>query len=167
MHCVCPWQVTPVPDRVGPVTRIAAEVSRLRAAEMARDHQVLSDASRPGENDQEYPFPECSPTHPALSPYLSPYLASFPPLFLVLLPTHTHFRPHIKQDQGKLSFRAGQGKAKQTSMVGQRRGARGSETRFRKFELFQFGPFNPSQSLSRIDKLGPLQIFCVRIFPLR
>lgn len=43
------WQVTPVSDRMGPVAGVPAEVPRLRAAEVARDHQILGDASGPGE----------------------------------------------------------------------------------------------------------------------
>lgn len=86
------WQVTPVADRMGPVTRISAEVSWLRVTKMAWDHQILRDASRPGETThpsttvsrQSLCPPSPSPAIP--QPYLdhcSPPGASppFPSLF--------------------------------------------------------------------------------------
>lgn len=63
------WQVTPVSDRVGPAAGVPAEVPRLGAAEVARDHQILRDASGPGEAAQLQAglAPGCHCVLPALS----------------------------------------------------------------------------------------------------
>lgn len=61
---------------MGPVTRISAEVSRFRATKMAWDHQILCDASRPGETTHpSSTVSRQSPCPPSPSPAVpQPYM---------------------------------------------------------------------------------------------